>query len=181
MYEYSEESKPLSVQLQPNIEVQQDKLPTRHPYVPRICKDRGYFLIWYGTPETDPDLVMLSLACKKEEQWVNCSEEWMIEKGVALVYPYEDEVIIGSLKTAGYMNTRSRPELRRFIKSMWDDIIVMFGDKRIICPSGSYIEQLHISINQKRIPHDAYLAKIMQSKGFVRYGDYWIRDEHLLA
>jgi hypothetical protein len=175
MYEYSKESNPLRIQLH-NTEVQLDNLPTQHPFVPRICEERGYFIIWYGSPNSDPDLVAHSLKCKNDPQWVSCSEEWMIEKGVALVYPYEDETIIGSVKVAGYMNNRPRAEVRRYIKSLWRDIIEQFGGKRIVCPAGSYLEYLHLSINQKRIPHDAYLASLMIQNGFERHEHYWVRD-----
>jgi hypothetical protein len=175
MYDYSEGSNPLRVQLQPNIEVQQDNLPIKYPYVPRICNNKGYFFIWYGDEISDPDLIKYSSACKNEEQWINCSEAWMIEKGVALIYPYDDEIIVGAVKTAGYMNTRTNPQLRKFIKSMWTDIITMFSDKTIICPAGSFFEHLHLTMNQKRIPHDAYHWKMMQQHQFKRDGILWIR------
>jgi len=175
MYDYSAGSNPLYVQLQPNIEVQQDNLPIEYPYVPRICENKGYFFIWYGDSVNDSDLVENWLKTKGERQWVQCSKDWMIEKGVALIYPYGDDIIIGSVKTAGYMNTRSKSELRKFIKSMWADIITMFGDRRIICPSGGYFEHLHKTINQKRIPHEAYHWKMMQQHQFKRDGILWIR------
>lgn len=175
MYDYEEEALPLHVQLLPNIEVQQDNLPIKYPYVPRICGNRGYFFIWYGDTINDSDLVKEWFKSNKEQQWVQCSQKWMIEKGVALIYPYNNEIIIGSIKTAGYMNTRSSSELRKFIKSMWTDIITMFGDKQIICPAGGYFEHLHKTMNDKRIPHEAYHWKVMQQHQFKRNGSFWIR------
>jgi hypothetical protein len=173
MYEYSEESNPLNVTLLPNIEIQQDYLPVAHPYVPRICSNRGYFFIWYGTPQTDPDLV--PFVSKGEPQWVNCNNQDHIELGVALVYPYETEYIIGSVKTAGYVNTRGRVGVRNMLRRIWDDLTIMLGDKKMICPSGSYFELLHMVMNQKRIPHEAYHWKIMKQHGFKREGEFWIR------
>jgi hypothetical protein len=175
MYEYEEESNPLQIQLPSNIEIQLDTLPVIHPYVPRICKNRGYFLIWYGNTISDSDLVENCIKAKEELQWIRCSQDWMIEKGVALIYPYHDEIIIGSVKTAGYMGVRTKPQLRKFIKSMWTDIVTIFGNKKIICPSGSYIEQLHINMNKKLIPHECYHWKVMKQHQFKRIGEYWIR------
>ena len=175
MYEYNEGSNPLHVQLLPNIEVQEDNLPVEYPYVPRICGNRGYFFIWYGDAVNDSDLVENWIKSNGEQQWIQCSQSWMIEKGVALIYPYGNEIIIGSVKTAGYMNTRTRPQLRKFIKSMWTDVVTMFGDRRIICPSGGYFEHLHKTMNQKRIPHEAYHWKVMKQHQFKRDGQFWIR------
>lgn len=162
--------------LPPNIEIQLDTMPTQLPYVPRICENRGYFFIWYGNSVDDSDLVPHWIKAINEPQWVRCSEEERLEKGVALIFPYEECVIIGAVKTAGYMNTRSKSSVRKFIKSMWADITTMFSNKTIICPAGSYFEQLHQTMNNKRIPHEAYHYRIMMTNGFVRQDNIWIRE-----
>ena len=175
MYEYTEGPNPLDAQCFPkNIEIQLDTLPIIHPYVPRLCNQQGHFLIWYGTSYTDSDLS--KVVCKGEEQWVNCSKDWMIEKGVCLVYPFEDEVILGLIKTAGYMIIRNRTSIRNFIQIMWTDIIKMFGNKKIICPTGSYLEFVQMSMNQSKISHDPYHKRIMKQFNFVRDDYYWIRE-----
>jgi len=175
MYEYTEGPNPLDVKCFPkNIEIQLDTLPIKHPYVPRLCNQQGHFLIWYGTSYTDSDLA--KVVCKGEEQWVNCSKDWMIEKGVCLVYPFEDEVILGLVKTAGYMIIRNRTSIRNFIQIMWTDIIKMFGNKKIICPTGSYLEFVQMSMNQSKISHDPYHKRIMKQFNFVRDDYYWIRE-----
>lgn len=176
MYEYSEASNPLSVQILPNIEIQLDNLPVQHPYVPRICKKQGYFFIWYGDTINDSDLIENWLKCNNEKQWVRCKDRSKIEKGVSLIYPFENYTIIGSVKIAGYMASRTSSQNRKFIKSMWTDIVTMFGHKPIICPSGSYIENLHIKINNKKIPHEAYHWKMMKQHKFKRDGQFWIRS-----
>jgi len=182
MYEYSEESKPLTVTLPPNVEVKQDFLPTQHPYVPRLCEQRGYFLIWYGTKDSDPDLVEDCLKAKTEPQWISCDDSEKIDRAVVLVYPYDDEVIIGTVKYAGYVKKRTTAQKTKLLREVWADIIKMFGDKRIVCPSGTYFDYLHLCINQKRAPHDAYYKRLMSVNGFVRTGEYWIRErENLLA
>lgn len=172
MYEYNEESNPLDTTLLPHLEIQLDNLPVISPFVPRICEHRGYFFLWKGDPIIDSDLIIGWLNSEKEEQWLKSDN---IIKGVALVYPYSDHVIIGSVKLAGYMRSRSASSNRKYLKSMWNDIITMFGHKQIVCPSGSLFEKLHLSMNNKKIPHEAYHWKMMQQNGFKRNGDYWVR------
>jgi len=183
MYEYNEESNPIDMacELLPNIEIKQDKLPILHPYVPRLCKHRGYFLIWYGSSETDPDIAVHSVNAKLEPQWISCDDNNKIEKAVALIYPYDDEVIIGTVKYPGYIKTRSKAERTKLLKSVWKDIIKMFGNKKIICPTGTYFDHLHLVMNEKRAPHEAYHKRLMMSNGFNRHEEYWIRDANLLA
>ena len=176
MYEYSKETNILLPKILPsNIEIQKDNLPIQYPYVPRICAEQGYFLIWFGDEINDSDLIKGWIETHDEPQWVRCLDKNRIEKGVALIYPYEDEIIIGSVKLAGYMRVRSSIENRNFLRLMWDNIISMFGDKTIICPSGMYLEKLHLHMNQKKIPHEAYHWKLMQQHKFKRVGDYWVR------
>lgn len=182
MYEYKEESNPLcAASLPPNIEIKKDILPVKSPFVPRLCDHRGYFLIWYGTPKTDPDIVEDSRRTKDEPQWISCSDLDKIDKAVALVYPYDDEVIIGTVKYAGYINKRSKSQRTKLLSEVWKDLVLMFGHKRIICPSGTYFDYLHLCMNQKRAPHEAYHRRLMNKNGFVRHGEYWIRNANLLA
>ena len=98
-----------------------------------------------------------------------------------IVYPYNDEVIIGTVKYAGYLKKRTKSERTKLLKEVWKDIVTMFGDKKIICPSGTYFDYIHLCINQKRAPHEAYYKRLMQRNGFIREGDYWIRNANLLA
>lgn len=176
MYEYNAKPNPLNPLVEfSHIEYKLDNIPIAHPYVPRLCNEQGHMLLWYGTAETDPDLVEACMASKNEEQWITCDSIDKIELGVSLIYPYDDEIIIGSVKVPGYFNLRTNPEIRAFIKTMWRDIIVMFGDRKIICPSGGFFNYLHLSMNQKRIPREAYHREIMQQFQFKRDGDFWIR------
>jgi hypothetical protein len=161
-----------------NIDFKLDEIPLAHPYVPRICKEQGHILIWWGTPETDGDLFFPSLEAKNEAQWVTCTEPYKIEKGVALIYPYDNEIIIGSLKVPGYYHLkRSSSDQRNWLRKMWKDVIEMFGDKRIICPSGGWLNNLHMKINNERIPREPYHREIMKQFQFRRNGDFWIREK----
>lgn len=178
MYEYSRNANSLNLLTCPaDIEFKLDKISIAYPYVPRICKEQGHMLIWWGTIETDPDLAESSFKVKSEAQWITCDAEWKIEKGVALIYPYDNEVIIGSVKIPGYFSlTRTAIQQRAFLRKMWKDIINMFGNRRIVCPSGTYFNYLHLSINQIRIPREAYHRELMKQFGFARHGDFWIRE-----
>jgi len=175
MYDYSEEPTILPPKTPSDVEVQLDNLRVTYPVVPRISERRAYFFIWFSDKNIDPDLYHDSQRSKYDVQWVHCKNKEHIEKGVAMIHIYDDEVIIGTIKTAGYMNRKSNIEVRAFIRKMWGDIILMFGDKSIICPSGSYLECLHLVMNQRRITHEPYHREVMKQFGFKRDGDYWVR------
>ena len=176
MYEYSEEPLCLPPSKYPiDVEIQEDHLRVTYPVVPRICARRAYFFIWFSDKETDPDLYEDCQRSKYDTHWVHCKDKEKIEKGVVMIHIYDDEIIIGTMKTAGYMNRKTRIENRALIRRMWKDIIEMFGDKKITCPSGTYLECLHLTMNQRRITHDPYHHEIMKQFGFKRTGDYWVR------
>ena len=177
MYEYSEASNPLSVNLPPNVDVFLEDTPTEHPYVARICPNQGHALVWYTHKDNYPTLSVT----KGKDQTFWCKEDWKLEYGMAIVYPYPDEVIIGTVKYYGYMKNFGRVATNKIIKNVWNDLIAMFGDKKIICPSGSYMQLLHLVINQKRIPRNSYKKQMLEPLGFYREGDYWIRNANLLA
>jgi hypothetical protein len=177
MYEYEEASNPLNVELPNGIDDILDNIPVVYPYVPRFCKEQGHMLIWYGTKETDPDIEEDCLRVKTEAQWITCKEDWKIEKAVVLLWPYGDEVIIGAVKYPGYMKRRSKKEIRALLRSVWADVIEIFGDRKIICPSGTYLECIHMYMNQMKISHEAYHHKMMKKQGFKRFSeDFWIRE-----
>ena len=175
MYDYEEEPV-LPLPPHPSdVEIQLDHLRITYPVVPRICSRRAHMFIWFSDKEQDPDLYNDSQRSKYDVQWAHCNDKEKIEKGVALIHIYDDEIIIGTVKTAGYMNRKSNIEIRKFIRKMWVDIISMFGNKKIICPSGMYLECLHLVMNQRRITHEPYHREIMKQFKFHRDGDFWIR------
>ena len=175
MYEYSEEAILLPPNTPSDVEIQLDNIRITYPVVPRICARQAYFFIWFSDKQTDPELYQDSQRSKYDSQWVHCKNKEHIEKGVVMVHIYEDEIIIGTMKTAGYMNRKSNIQIRSFIRRMWSDIISMFDNKTIICPSGTYLECLHLTMNQKRITHEPYHREVMKQFAFKRIGDYWVR------
>lgn len=182
MYEYTAKANPLNAKFLPsNIDVFLDNIPNQHPHVARICSDQGYILIWHAAAEDYPTIAENALRCKDEPQNVNCKDPNRIEIGMAIVYPYEDEVILGTVKYFGYVYRLGRSKTTSIAKQIWKDIIIMFGDRKIICPSGSYLEWLHLSMNQERIPTLTYKRQILKPLGFVRQENYWIRDANILA
>ena len=181
MYDYEEPANPLNPLFLPNnVDVYLDDTPTEYPYVARICPTQGYFLIWHTNETTYPEITPMALSCKNEKQSKTCPELNKIEIGQVVVYPFEDEVIIGTVKYYNYMKVLGQAETNKIIKSIWKDMIAIFGNRKIICPAGSYFEWLHLCINQKKIPHSSYKEKLMKSLGFKRSGNYWIRDANLL-
>ena len=176
MLDYEEKPNLLTVEIPSHIEVSKDTVPTKQPYLPRICSRQGYVFMWHSTKEKHPDLYEYSQRVKQEEQWYTTEDPEGIELALALIHEYEDEVIIGCVKTAGYLNTQSSEFVNNILKGVWKDIIQVFGHKRIICPSGTYLEYIHLYLNQKRIPHSPYSKKLMLKNKFYRKDNYWIRD-----
>jgi hypothetical protein len=60
---------------------------------------------------------------------------------------------------------------------MYSDIIKTFSHYKIIIPTGSYMEQLHLVMNQMRIQKEPYHREIMQQFGFKKQDKYYIRYE----
>jgi hypothetical protein len=174
MYDYKKTTSPVKLDI-PNVDTILDNLPIKHPYVPRICDKQALFLIWWGTKETDADIYEDTIKNKNEEQWVTCKENWKLEKGVAMLHIYDKEIIIGSVKYSGVLKKRTKIEIRKFIKQMYMDIVRTFFNYKIIIPTGSYLEHLHLVMNQKRIQKEPYHREIMQQFGFKKQDKYYIR------
>lgn len=183
MYVYDYPANPLSIRgsLPDKCTSILDITPFVHPYVPRICPEQGHFLIWYTDPHQFPGITSHSRKAKVEDhQSISIPNPNKIEYAQALIYPYENEVIIGTVKYYNYMRYLGNIGTRDLLKEVWGDIIKMFGDKKIICPTGSYFQLLHLAINQKRIPVSSYSAKIMKPLGFKHTEDFWVRDADIL-
>ena len=178
MYDYEEKFNSLEIQLLPQIDDVLDTIPVKYPYVPRFCKQQGHMLIWWGTSESDQDIAEKCFAVKNEAQWIRCNEDWKVEKAVVLLWPFEDEIILGAVKYPGYMKIRSQKELRYWLTKVWSDIIQMFGNKKIICPTATYLQCVHLYMNQMRISHEAYHKKMMRKFGFKKHheNNFWIRS-----
>lgn len=180
MYEYTEGPNSLNLIYVPsNVEIKLDTLPIAYPYVPRLCKQQGYFIIWYGSPDDNQDILDQCIAVKNEKMWACCDSLDRVDLSLALVYPYENEVIIGTVKYPGYMKNRTKSQRTTVIRNTWADLIKMFSDRTIICPSGTYFDCLHLAINQQRASHEPYHKRIMSINGFKREGEMWIRKPHV--
>jgi hypothetical protein len=175
MYEYKKTTSLAKLELPYGVDVKLDTLPLRSPFVPRICDKQAHMFIWWGTKETDPDIYEKVKKTKGEDMWINCDDDWKLEKGVAMIHIYDNEIIIGSVKYSGVLKSRSKIKIRQLLRKMWSDIIKLFGNKKIIVPAGSYFEHLHLIMNQKKIQHEPYHKELMQQFGFKRNGNYWIR------
>lgn len=176
MLDYEELVELPEVKIPNFVEVSLDTVPTKQPYLPRLCSKQGYVFMWYTTKELAPHLYEYSQKVKDEEQWYTTKDPEGIELALALIHEYDDEVIIGCVKTAGYLNTQPAEFINKTLKNVWKDLIKVFGHKKIICPSGSYLEYVHLYLNQKRIPHTPYSKKLMKKNGFYRDNNFWIRD-----
>lgn len=173
MYDYEKVSTPLPSF--DNVEVTVDNIPTKYPYLPRICAKQGQVFLWVESKNNLPQLYNSSQKCKNEPQWVISKDQENIEMAVALIHVYDDEVIVGCVKTAGYVEELGKEYVKDYIIKVWNVIVNKFKNKTIICPAGSYNEYIHMCMNQMKIPRTPYSKKIMKPLGFIRSGDYWIR------
>jgi len=180
MYEYSEVTSLLNINLPKNIDVKLDTLPLKEPFVPRICGRQAHMFIWWGTKETDNDIYEEVMKTKNEEQWINCDEKWKLEKGVAAIHIYDSEIIVGCVKYSGVLKKKTIPERKKFIRKMWVDIVSMFKDKKIIVPVGSYLEYISLSMNFKKIQHEPYQKRFLNPLGFNKQQNYWIKNPQIL-
>lgn len=177
MYEYKETISQLDLKVPSHIEVQLDNLPLEKPYMPRIDGRQAHMFLWLGKKEDDIETYNLAENCKSEIMWVDNKTPNTYIKGVGAFHIYDDYVVVGSLKYAGYLQRKTPADRRHLIRTMWCETINIFKDKDIMCPSGTFFNWVHLSLNQMTVQKEPYHREIMQQFGFKRDEDYWIRDK----
>ena len=177
MYEYKEIISQLDIKVPSHIEVQLDNLPLDKPYMPRIDSRQAHMFLWLGKKEDDIETYNLAENCKSEIMWVDNKTPNTYIKGVGAFHIYDDYVVVGSLKYAGYLQRKTPADRRHLIRTMWCETINIFKDKDIMCPSGTFFNWVHLSLNQMTVQKEPYHREIMHQFGFKRDEDYWIRDK----
>ena len=177
MYEYKEIISQLDIKVPSHIEVQLDNLPLDKPYMPRIDSRQAHMFLWLGKKEDDIETYNLAENCKSEIMWVDNKTPNTYIKGVGAFHIYDDYVVVGSLKYAGYLQRKTPADRRHLIRTMWCETINIFKDKDIMCPSGTFFNWVHLSLNQMTVQKEPYHREIMQQFGFKRDEDYWVRDK----
>ena len=177
MYEYKETISQLDIKVPSHIEVQLDNLPLDKPYMPRIDGRQAHMFLWLGKKEDDIETYNLAENCKSEIMWVDNKTPNTYIKGVGMFHIYDDYVVVGSLKYAGYLQRKTPADRRHLLRTMWCETINIFKDKDIMCPSGTFFNWVHLSLNQMTVQKEPYHREIMQQFGFKRDEDYWIRDK----
>ena len=177
MYEYKEIISQLDIKVPSHIEVQLDNLPLDKPYMPRIESRQAHMILWLGKKEDDIETYNLAENCKSEIMWVDNKTPNTYIKGVGMFHIYDDYVVVGSLKYAGYLQRKTPADRRHLLRTMWCETINIFKDKDIMCPSGTFFNWVHLSLNQMTVQKEPYHREIMQQFGFKRDEDYWIRDK----
>ena len=177
MYEYKEIISQLDIKVPSHIEVQLDNLPLDKPYMPRIDGRQAHMFLWLGKKEDDIETYNLAENCKSEIMWVDNKTPNTYIKGVGMFHIYDDYVVVGSLKYAGYLQRKTPADRRHLIRTMWCETINIFKDKDIMCPSGTFFNWVHLSLNQMTVQKEPYHREIMQQFGFKRDEDYWVRDK----
>ena len=177
MYEYKEIISQLDIKVPSHIEVQLDNLPLDKPYMPRIDSRQAHMFLWLGKKEDDIETYNLAENCKSEIMWVDNKTPNTYIKGLGMFHIYDDYVVVGSLKYAGYLQRKTPADRRHLLRTMWCETINIFKDKDIMCPSGTFFNWVHLSLNQMTVQKEPYHREIMQQFGFKRDEDYWIRDK----
>ena len=177
MYEYKETISQLDIKVPNHIEVQLDNLPLEKPYMPRIDGRQAHMFLWLGKKEDDIETYNLAENCKSEIMWVDNKTPNTYIKGVGMFHIYDDYVVVGSLKYAGYLQRKTPADRRHLLRTMWCETINIFKDKDIMCPSGTFFNWVHLSLNQMTVQKEPYHREIMQQFGFKRDEDYWVRDK----
>ena len=177
MYEYKETISQLDLKVPSHIEVQLDNLPLEKPYMPRIDGRQAHMFLWLGKKEDDIETYNLAENCKSEIMWVDNKTPNTYIKGVGMFHIYDDYVVVGSLKYAGYLQRKTPADRRHLLRTMWCETINIFKDKDIMCPSGTFFNWVHLSLNQMTVQKEPYHREIMQQFGFKRDEDYWVRDK----
>ena len=177
MYEYKEIISQLDIKVPSHIEVQLDNLPLDKPYMPRIDGRQAHMFLWLGKKEDDIETYNLAENCKSEIMWVDNKTPNTYIKGVGMFHIYDDYVVVGSLKYAGYLQRKTPADRRHLLRTMWCETINIFKDKDIMCPSGTFFNWVHLSLNQMTVQKEPYHREIMQQFGFKRDEDYWVRDK----
>ena len=177
MYEYKEIISQLDIKVPSHIEVQLDNLPLEKPYMPRIDGRQAHMFLWLGKKEDDIETYNLAENCKSEIMWVDNKTPNTYIKGVGMFHIYDDYVVVGSLKYAGYLQRKTPADRRHLLRTMWCETINIFKDKDIMCPSGTFFNWVHLSLNQMTVQKEPYHREIMQQFGFKRNEDYWVRDK----
>ena len=177
MYEYKETISQLDIKVPSHIEVQLDNLPLEKPYMPRIDGRQAHMFLWLGKKEDDIETYNLAENSRGEIMWVDNKTPNTYIKGVGMFHIYDDYVVVGSLKYAGYLQRKTPADRRHLLRTMWCETINIFKDKDIMCPSGTFFNWVHLSLNQMTVQKEPYHREIMQQFGFKRDEDYWVRDK----
>ena len=177
MYEYKEIISQLDIKVPNHIEVQLDNLPLEKPYMPRIDGRQAHMFLWLGKKEDDIETYNLAENSRGEIMWVDNKTPNTYIKGVGMFRIYDDYVVVGSLKYAGYLQRKTPADRRHLLRTMWCETINIFKDKDIMCPSGTFFNWVHLSLNQMTVQKEPYHREIMQQFGFKRDEDYWVRNK----
>lgn len=158
------------------LETKLDDLDLVHPLVPRMHDEQSIFLIWSidldcnmsWLPYSMTAVAHQGLQYKSEQQMAKSSCANCVEFCIAQLHIDQDYVFVGAVKTANWWNKANAGDMRRYYKKFWRLLTNSIFDKKVIAPTGSYIEQLHLELNNKRIPRDAYHKEIMTAAGFKK-------------
>ena len=126
MYEYKEIISQLDIKVPSHIEVQLDNLPLDKPYMPRTDSRQAHMFLWLGKKEDDIETYNLAENCKSEIMWVDNKTPNTYIKGVGMFHIYDDYVVVGSLKYAGYLQRKTPADRRHLLRTMWCETCLLY-------------------------------------------------------
>lgn len=179
---YSRGTNPFRESLSPNFHVKRDDLIDQYPYPIRMAEKQGFFL-FLTTGVNDPKISNAikekANLCKKERQAVMLSSRKdLIELGFLVFHIFENEIVVGCIKTPGYLKGRlGTPQLKEIYSSLWDELIRLYPKHVITVPTFEYLNHLSLAINNSKIPRLPYKGVNMRAKGFKKVNElFWQRD-----
>lgn len=178
---YRHGSLPFTRTLPPRTRVVRDTLMARRPYPIRLADRQGFFLCWYRpleNPGLPAETVNAILKNKGEHQWITLTPT-ELEVGVCLFHEYPKEVIISGMKYSACVGDGlDGGERYRLLRGMWRDLLQLFPDKTVVCPSGALLDNLSLALNGTHIQREPYHRLLLKKVGFRRHGSVWYREAH---
>ncbi len=157
-------------------EIKLEDLGQGFPRVPRYHSRQGLIFVWsidLSNPNKElPDEIVNfapdGLHFKSELQHIKSSCPDFIEFCAAQMYLEQDYVFVGILKTPGWFKRCQQSTMNQYYKLFWKSIIKYAGNRSVIVPTVSFMNQVQQQLNQRTVSFGPYHQKIMHRSGFKR-------------
>lgn len=157
-------------------EIKIEDLGQSFPRVPRYHSRQGLIFIWSidlnnlnpAFPAEVANFASDGLQFKSELQHIKSSCADFVEFCAAQMYLEPNYVFVGILKTPGWLKRCQQSTINNYYKLFWKRIIKYAGDRPVIVPTVSFMNQVQQELNQRTVSFGPYHHKIMHRSGFRR-------------